>query len=61
MKQLYKRIRGGAWIAFAGFFVTVVGLALENLDVFQLTETQGTIVLIIGTALISQITKYLNK
>ena len=61
MEELLKRIKGGLWVALAGFIITVIGLVLENISVLNLGETEKVVVMILGTALISQITKYLNK
>lgn len=61
MEQLIKRLKGAAWTAFAGLVVVVIGLVLENLNAFNLTEVQATYAMIIGTAIISQITKHLNS
>jgi len=61
MKELIKRIKSGVWVAGASFLVTVVGLILQNIGVFNLTPTEAVIATALGTALVSQITKYLNK
>ena len=61
MKELFKRIKGAVWVSFAGFVVVVIGLVLENLDTLNLTEVQTTIAIILGTAIVSQITKHLNR
>lgn len=58
---LWKRIKGSLWVAFAGFTVTVFGLVLENLDALNLTESQQLTALIVGTAIVSSITKQLNS
>lgn len=60
METLVKRLKSATWTAFAGFVVVVIGLVIENLNDFNLTEAQKTFALIIGTAIISQITKTLN-
>ena len=61
MEQLFKRIKGGLWVAFAGFISTALTLVLQNLDVLNLSPGMEALVVIVGTAAISQITKYLNK
>jgi hypothetical protein len=61
MEELVKRIKSGAWVALGGFVVTVISLALENIGVFELTQQEQAIVVILGTAIVTQITKYLNK
>ncbi|MBT6053329.1 MAG: hypothetical protein HOG49_41580 [Candidatus Scalindua sp.] len=60
METLVKRIKGAAWVSAAGFIVVVIGLVLENLDALELTGVQQTWMMIVGTAIVSQITKYLN-
>jgi hypothetical protein len=61
MEQLLKRIKSAGWIALAGFIATIIGLTLEHIDALNLGQTEKTIALIIGTAVVSQITKYLNQ
>ena len=61
MNELLKRLKSATWIAFAGLVVAIIGLVLENLSAFNLTEVQATFAMIIGTSIISQITKYLNS
>lgn len=61
MEYLIKRIKSAGWIALAGFIATIIQISIENIDAFQLTDSQQAIALIVGTAIISQITKYLNK
>lgn len=60
METLIKRIKGGAWIAFAGFVATLFGLVIENVDALELSVRQEALLVILLTAIISQITKYLN-
>lgn len=61
MREFYKRIKSGLWIALAGFISTILTLALQNIDAFKLDPTMQAIVVILLTAITSQITKYLNK
>ena len=60
-KELKKRLIGGLWVTFAGFMATAIGLFLQHIDAFSLNQTEKTLYLIIGTAIVSQITKYLNS
>ena len=60
MEELKKRLKSGAWVSFAGFLVTAIGIILEQLEVFELTPIEQAIAIALGTGLISQITKYLN-
>jgi hypothetical protein len=60
MEELFKRIKGGLWVAFAGFMATAITLLLQNLDVLNLTPGAEAIIVILGTAIVSQITKFLN-
>jgi uncharacterized membrane protein len=60
METLIRRIKGGAWVALAGAIVTIITLVVENLDALALTDVQQTWALIIGTAIVSSITKQLN-
>ena len=59
-EELKKRVKSGSWIVLAGFVVTALSLLIERLDVFQLTEVEKTLLFVVGTALVSQITKWLN-
>lgn len=59
-EQLQKRFSSGLWVAFGGFITLVITLTLENIEAFNLTEAEKAVVLILGTAVVTQITKYLN-
>ncbi len=61
MEQLFKRIKGGLWVAFAGFLSTAITLVLQNLDVLNLSPGAEALVVVVGTAAISQLTKYWNR
>ena len=60
MNELQKRFTSGLWVAFGGFVTVVITLTLEHIEVFNLSETEKTMALILGTAIVTQITKYLN-
>lgn len=61
MKKLPKRVRAGMWIAFAGFVSTVCTLFLAEIDSFaSLSGETKTVVYILLTAVVSQVTKHLN-
>lgn len=60
MEELLKRIKGALWVSAAGFIATAITLTLQYISVFNLTEQQQAIAIILGTATVSQITKWLN-
>ena len=59
--QLSKRTKGCLWITLAGIISTILLLVVENIGMFQLTDNWKLIVVILGTAIVSQITKWLNS
>lgn len=60
MEELLKRIKSAGWVALAGFIATAITLTIEYIDVFNLTAQQQALAVIFGTAIVSQITKWLN-
>jgi hypothetical protein len=62
MNELYLRIKSGAWVAGALTFVLVVlELVVENADRFELSDFWKGAVIVLSTATMTQITKYLNN
>jgi len=61
MSKLLKRVKAGAWIALAGFISTLLVLVVENIERFQLSEQGRVVVIILATAVVSQITKAINN
>jgi hypothetical protein len=59
--QISKRIKGGLWVSLAGTLAVVLSLVVENVGMFQLSDNMKVLVVIFGTGIISQITKYLNR
>ncbi len=60
MNYIEKRIKSWGWVGLAGVISTVLLLVIENISRFNLSETTQAITLIVLTATVSQITKYLN-
>ena len=60
MNYLRRRLKSGAWIGLAGLVSTVFLLVIENISSFELSEATQAVIVIILTAAVSQITKYLN-
>lgn len=61
LRKIPVRIRSGAWIAFASFVATVLLLVIENIASFGLSEVTQAVIVILLTAIVSQITKALNS
>jgi hypothetical protein len=58
---LNKRIKGGLWVSLAGTLAIVLSLVIENVAMFELSDNMKLIVVLVATAIISQITHYLNN
>ncbi len=61
MDYLKTRIKSGFWIALAGFITVLLGLVIQNIGKFEIPAPYDTITMIFCTAIISQLTKWLNE
>jgi len=61
MENLIRRVKSGSWVALGGTITVTIGMFLEHIEVFELSDKQEIIALIIGTAIVTQITKVLNQ
>lgn len=59
--ELTTRFKAGLWICLAGAVASVLNLVIENVAMFKLSEFGQAILIIVLTAIISQITKYVNS
>ena len=60
MQEFLKRVKSGAWVAFGGFVATLLTLTLQHIDAFDLSENGKLFAVILLTAIVTQITKWLN-
>jgi ABC-type microcin C transport system permease subunit YejB len=61
MQELKTRFTSGLWIAGAAFTVSVLINVINNVDQLKVDEAWKSVIVVVGTAVVSQITKYLNK
>lgn len=60
MDYIVNRLKSGAWVGFAGLASTVFLLVIENISSFDISDQSKAITVIVLTAIVSQITYYLN-
>lgn len=60
-QEALKRFKSGMWVMFAGFSAAFLNYIMQNVAMFNLDATSQMIVVAGLTAVISQITKILNK
>lgn len=60
MDYLKTRIKSGFWVAAMGFLAVLIGLVIQNIGQFEIPAPWDTVLLIILTAILSQISKWIN-
>jgi len=60
MNYIVSRLKSAGWVGFAGVFSTVLLLVIENISAFDISDQSKAITVIVLTAIVSQITYYLN-
>ena len=60
-ETLKKRFKSGLWIILAGTVAQILTLVLENIGEFGMSANYVAILTVVLTAIVSQITKYINK
>lgn len=59
--EILKRFKSGGWIAIAGGISFVLSEIIANIDYLSISPEWKSVLILVGTAIISQITKLLNK